>query len=218
MKIHSVQLQTQALAAIRSFYHGLLDLEFREKPGESLQVDIGNSALTFSENPGFQGIYHLAFNIPCNQIELAKNWLERRRIPLIPGFKGEPIIEFPNWHARSVYFFDPAGNIVEFIARRDLQNDCTQAFGPEAFLEISEVGIVTEAVDRFRETAAERYGVLDFDKQPALPAFAALGDDHGLFIVVPKGRHWVFTDVPATINPLEVRFENERGEQFTYAE
>lgn len=217
MKIHSVQLQTHSLAAIREFYHGVLDLAFQEKSGEFLRVDIGTSELIFSENPGFKGIYHVAFNIPCNQVEEAKNWLERRRIPLIPGFKGEPIIEFPNWHARSVYFFDPAGNILEFIARRDLRNDSEQAFGSEAFLEISEIGIVADTVNQFRETAAQRYDVHDFDKQPALPNFAALGDDHGLFIVVPKGRHWVFTDIPATINPLEVRFENERGEQFTYS-
>jgi hypothetical protein len=37
-----------------------------------------------------------------------------------------------------------------------------------------------------------------------------VGDDRGLFIVVPVGRPWLFTDVPAPDAPLRVAIESER--------
>lgn len=212
MNIQSVRLETPSLAPQCDFYHTLLDLDFQTEADGSLRLRTGASALIFCENVAAAGIYHFAFNIPCNQIEEAKKWLERRAVPLIPGLQGECIIQFPNWHARSVYFFDPAGNIVEFIARDDLANGSARAFGPEALLEISEIGIVVRDVAKWRTEATRRYGVGDFDKQPALPSFAALGSDRGLFIVVPQGRRWFLTDIPATVNALIVDFENEKGQ------
>ena len=40
----------------------------------------------------------------------------------------DDIANFVNWHAKSVYFFDPAGNIVELIARFDLDNKTSETF------------------------------------------------------------------------------------------
>jgi hypothetical protein len=41
-------------------------------------------------------------------------------------------------------------------------------------------------------------------------SFSAVGDDRGLFILVPFGRHWLFTDRPAPRHPIEVTIEAER--------
>jgi hypothetical protein len=38
-----------------------------------------------------------------------------------------------------------------------------------------------------------------------------VGDDRGLFIVVPVGRPWLFTDVPAPDAPLRMAIESERA-------
>jgi len=133
---------------------------------------------------------------------------------LIANEKGENKIDFSNWNAEATYFFDPAGNIVELIARRDLQNESEQSFGPESLLEISEIGIVTDDVVAWNTRAAEQWEILPFEKQKPSADFSALGSDMGLFIVVPEGRKWFLTDIPAVKIPLEVSFENDRGAVF----
>jgi hypothetical protein len=42
-----------------------------------------------------------------------------------------------------------------------------------------------------------------------LPQFKAIGDDEGLFIVVPENRNWYPTNKPAGIFPMNVEFENK---------
>jgi hypothetical protein len=41
--------------------------------------------------------------------------------------------------------------------------------------------------------------------------FSAVGDDRGLFIVVPVGRPWLFTEEPAPDAPLRVTIESDRS-------
>ena len=58
--------------------------------------------------------YHYAINIPANKIEEAKDWLSNRvRLLWMEDYKDD-IADFVNWHAKSIYFYDPAGNIVVF--------------------------------------------------------------------------------------------------------
>jgi catechol 2,3-dioxygenase-like lactoylglutathione lyase family enzyme len=113
-------------------------------------------------------------------------------------------VSFEAWRARSAYFFDPAGNIVELIARE-------RAPGDEMFLEVSEVGLpvddVSVAVDFLESELGLPYFSGDRRK------FAAVGDDRGLFIVVPVGRPWLFTDRPAPDAPIEVTIAAARGDE-----
>jgi hypothetical protein len=44
-------------------------------------------------------------------------------------------------------------------------------------------------------------------------SFSAVGDDRGLFIVVPVGRPWLFTDEPAPDAPLRVTIEPAWGRE-----
>jgi catechol-2,3-dioxygenase len=213
MKIHSVKLETSALSQVADFY-GALGLEVIAAEAGKAHVRIGSSWLIFSENPAATGIYHFAFNIPCNHIREGMAWLERAGVVLIANEKGENKIDFSNWSAEATYFFDPAGNIVELIARRDLQNESEQPFSPDSLLEISEIGIVTDDVAAWSAHAAEQWEILPFEKQKPSADFSALGSDMGLFIVVPEGRKWFLTDIPAVKTTLEVRFENERGAVF----
>lgn len=213
MKIHSIQIETVALAPVVDFYHNMLGLPYVADNGKAY-FQTGGSSLIFSENPASSGIYHFAFNIPGNQIREGMAWLERAGIVLIANEKGETRIDFSNWNAEAVYFFDPAGNIVELIARRDLQNEGEHPFGPDSLMEISEIGIVADNVLAWNAYAENQFGILPFDKQKPSSDFSALGTDMGLFIVVPAGRKWFLTDLPAEKTPLEVRFENDRGEVF----
>jgi catechol-2,3-dioxygenase len=214
MKIHTVKLETPSLSQIVDFYRSALGLEVVTAEAGKAHVQIGSSWLIFSENPTATGIYHFAFNIPCNHIRESMAWLERCGIELIANGKGETRIDFSNWNAEAVYFFDVAGNMVEFIARRDLANESSQSFNRESLLEISEIGIVTDDVLAWNAHAAATWGILPFEKQKPASDFSALGTDLGLFIVVPEGRKWFLTDIPAAKMPLEVLFENDKEAVF----
>lgn len=214
MKIQTVTLETPDLKPVTAFYQTALGLEVITAELGMAHVQIGDSWLIFRENPISEGIYHFAFNIPCNQIREGMAWAERAGAALIANEKGDTQIDFSNWNAEAAYFFDPAGNIVELIARRDLQNESDQPFGPESLMGISEIGIVTDDVLAWNARAEAEFGILPFDKQKPSADFSALGTDMGLFIVVPEGRKWFLTDLPAAKVPLEVHFENDRGEAF----
>lgn len=213
MKIHSIQIETAALDPVIDFYYGRLGIPYIADGGKAF-FQTGDSQLIFAKNPAFAGIYHFAFNIPCNQIREGMTWLERAGVVLIANEKGENQIDFPNWNAEAAYFFDPAGNIVELIARRDLQNESEHPFGPASLSEISEIGVVTDDVLAWNARAEADFGIFPFEKQKPSSDFSALGTDMGLFIVVPAGRKWFLTDIPAVKAPLKARFENDKGEIF----
>ena len=218
MKILSIQLETANLGAVADFYRSVLGLHVATVEAGKAHVQVGNSWLIFRENPAFTGVYHFAFNIPCNQIREGMAWLERSNIDLIADEKGERRQDFAGWNAEAAYFFDPAGNIAEIIARRDLQNESEHPFGRDSLLEISEIGIACDDVPAWNERAGNAYGIRPFDKQNPSADFSALGTDTGLFIVVTEGRKWFLTDISAVRAPLEVKFENDEGEVFDMKE
>ena len=110
-------------------------------------------------------------------------------------------VPFAAWRARAAYFFDPGGNIVELIARE-------RAPGSELFLEVSEVGLPVSDVGPAVEFLESELGLPHFSGDRR--EFSAVGDDRGLFIVVPVGRPWLFTDRPASDHPITVTIAAER--------
>jgi hypothetical protein len=153
----------------------------------------GASRLRFAGGPPVCS--HFAINVPPQRFDEAVSWA-RERAELV-----EDDVPIDAWRARSAYFFDPAGNIVELIARE-------RAPGEELFLEISEVGLPVADVGAAVEWLESELGLPYFSGNRR--DFAAVGDDRGLFIVVPVGRPWLFTDVPAPDAPLRVAIESER--------
>ncbi len=134
------------------------------------------------------------------------------RIPLLqPSWQEGPVIRFEAWNAESVYFADPAGNILEFIAHHPLRNGRPGPFSPEDLLSVSEIGLVVpdtkDALDRLAEIDLAPF-------KPPYDSFAAVGDAYGLFIVVTPGRVWLPTeDVRSVTHPAEVEFIDPQGRE-----
>lgn len=207
MNILEVQQYTSNLSSLRKFYSNVLGLEILIDLAYTFTVRAGSSKLTFIEDDSINDpYYHFAFNIPENKIYEAIEWLEAK-VELI-GYSDSTLISFPNWNAHSVYFYDPAGNIVEFIARHNLPNKTEGEFSSASFLSISEVGMPIQSVKSFHNTLNQ---LLDENLWWGnLETFAAIGDENGLFIVVTTGRNWFPTDKPCNIFPLTVKIENHR--------
>ena len=212
MHIKGLQLLSDDLEGTASFYHGLLGLPILHQSGEVLRLQAGETVLTFSRSQDQRPQYHFAFNIPCNKTGEALAWM-KGKATILDVEPGKPIADFKNWNAKAFYFFDNNENIVEFIARNGLQNASDAPFSGASIVSVSEIGVVGDDVPDQCRFLIERYGVDYFSRQPALPKFAALGDDHGLFIVVPHSRDWYPTKIPSTKHWLRVDFEVDgRGE------
>ena len=142
MQIKRLILQTSALKELTDFYIKLMELPVELSGEKEIKIKIGSTELIFQQAHAADPFYHFAINIPANKIEEAKSWLKARvELIWIEQYKSD-IADFVNWHAQSVYFYDPAGNILELIARFDLDNKTDQPFSSAQFLSISEVGFV----------------------------------------------------------------------------
>ena len=119
-----------------AFYRDLLELPVTQDDS-SLAVQIGSSELRFESHAGFEGQYHVAFDVPNNQFAASVTWLEAR----VPIFGAERVYHADNWNADSVYFLDSAGNVLELIARHTADTARTAAFSSASLLHISEIGL-----------------------------------------------------------------------------
>ena len=214
MQIKKLVLQTSYLETLKEFYSSILELPVQVLTKKEILIKIGSSDLIFTETTEVEPFYHFAINIPSNKIEEAKDWLGNKvKLLWMEDYKSD-IADFVNWHAKSVYFFDPAGNILELIARFDLNNASDEPFSSKQFLSINEAGLAFNK-DNFELRVTElknSYSLSYFDKQPPLPQFRAIGDDEGLFVVVPEHRNWFPTSKPAGIFPIIAEFDNDGKE------
>jgi hypothetical protein len=148
--------------------------------------------------PGPDVCSHWALNVAPDRFEEAMAWAGER-VALVAQD-----VPFPDWRARAGYFYDPGGNIVELIARE-------RAPGEELFLEVSEVGLPVADVAVASDFLESEVGLPHFSGDRR--QFCAVGDDRGLFIVVPVGRPWLLTDRPARDHPISVTIAADRDDE-----
>jgi catechol 2,3-dioxygenase-like lactoylglutathione lyase family enzyme len=182
MHIRALTLETANRAMLENFYAGVLGLP---SLGNGT-FQIGSSRLQFFERPNSSAKYHFAINIPENQIGEAIVWLEQRT-PIWLSENNKKV-DFPDWNAHAVYFLDPAGNILELIARHELLNASGMSFSVESLLCISEIGLPVPNALKFAAWVEERLGISSY--RAGSQTFAPLGDANGLMIAVALGREW----------------------------
>jgi catechol 2,3-dioxygenase-like lactoylglutathione lyase family enzyme len=194
MTFREVVIESRDPAEAARFYRDTFGLRVDDE-----RVFTGESVLRFEQGTP-NGPYHLAFNIPSNQISEAKAWLQAR-VPVLV----EDIFDFDFWNAKAIYFEDVDGNILELIARHNLANAADAPFDASSILSISEFGLPVadplRTIDALERDLA--LSVYSGDRD----SFTAVGDERGLFIVVRPGRHWFPTDRPAATNAAEVSID-----------
>jgi hypothetical protein len=221
-RILSLELLTGVpLSAMKAFYGKTLDLRLLNERADRFTVEAGETQITFVSSSdsasGRAPFYHFAFNIPENKILKALEWQKARR-PMLPipkrnraeGFPPE-VVDYRHWNAHSVFFLDPAGNVVEYIARHDLKNGDTHPFTWGDILYVSEIGLIVDdvaaaadAIEDIATVAPYRGGDGDF---------TAMGDEFGLLLVMKRGRIIDFTGNPdngARVYPTSVNFRGSK--------
>jgi catechol-2,3-dioxygenase len=208
MRITQLRLYTANVGLLRQFYVDLLGMVLIEETPSSIALQAGETRLIFErDEQGGGPFYHFAFNIPENQLAAAKDWLAQRGVALSQASPDD--WHSTSWNAHAVYFYDPAGNIVECIARHTLRNAAAGAFAAAKIACVSEIGLV---VDDVPEMVRALQAALDLPiYQDMQENFAPLGDEHGLFIVVRRGRTWLASNRRADVFPTAIKLLGERS-------
>ena len=234
MRIDGVRIPARDLTILRPFYSQALGLPLVSDGADAFAVQIGPTRLTFARVDGADdpGAQHFAFTIPRNQLAAGKAWLAGRAALLTLGADDE--FSAASWRAQQVYFRDPAGNILELIARQTLDNAATGPFdaagrrhrqsrhrgrtldnaatGPfdaGHLLNVSEVGLPTDDVPGAVAALGREFGLAVYGE--VSDTFTAVGDAHGLLIVVQAGRHWFPTTTAAQDVPIAVTLAGAGG-------
>lgn len=209
MQLLEITLGCDPIPEQRRFYTEVLGIPEIEASGgtDSLALQVGTTRLTFM--PGTTDMrYHFAFNIPHGTLATATKWLQSRGVFVLdePGIGH--VIDFPNWKAQSIYFFDPADNIVELIARQGLPHQHKDTFDASLILNVSEIGAGFDDVEVMRNYLVATHGLPTFIRQTPSPEFAVIGDDEGLLLLVPSKRKWFMGNFEAGKHPTSVKLEH----------
>lgn len=208
MKILELSLITNDIKSTVEFYTSILNFEVLEQTEENVVFRVGISKLRFElSSEIIKPKYHFAFNIPSNQIDEARKWMSDS-IHLIETEDGQ-ITNFDNWDAQAIYFYDNNQNIVEFIVRKDLNNETNTNFSAASIISINEVGLVVESPLQIAEKIVQKTEIDFFEKGPKREDFAALGNDEGLFVISNDKRNWYPTQDRAEIFPVYVKIQHK---------
>ncbi len=180
-------LQTHLLDELRTFYGQTLGLPVVAATPDSFRLQAGGTAIEFEQvADGSQPYYHVAFNIPARRLWSARAWLEQRVTLLRHAETGDDVIFLEAWNAHALYFYDPAGSLIELIARHSLPSAPDGPFGPGDILYASEIAL--RPPDQQRAIAAIRAA---FGLEHYLGQESFLGDEWGMLVVSPLGRLWI---------------------------
>lgn len=207
MRFNRVQLGAPhgSLAGLHEFYEGGLELR---------DGMLGETELTFREGPG-EPFYHFAFLIPGNRFDAAFEWIQERAQLLPDQATGEVVFDFDNWDALACYFHDPAGNIVELIAHRGIDESGRKGpFAASELLGLSELGLVGNKRALFEELSDLGLDRWDGDLEDEA-RLAFVGAKARTFILSAKGRGWLPTGRPAEAHPYQVDLQTGYGQTRT---
>lgn len=169
-------------------------------------ITIGPSTIQFNKPaPDAAPLHHFAFNISENKIDAARDWLAER-VELIetpPEFRdpahAPEVRWFKSWNAHALYFLDPAGNVVEFIARHDLPSKTDGPFTPADILGISEIALAADDTLALANWIHDVTGFEPYKDQSE--TFRPMGDERGMFVIFKTGTELIggITAQPAPV-------------------
>ncbi|HSP23302.1 MAG TPA: serine hydrolase [Planococcus sp. (in: firmicutes)] len=200
-----VTLYTERLEEMKGFYEYQMGFRIVAEDSGSFTLAIGSSTLVFKESER-KAVYHFAFNIPGNQFTLAKSWAASR--VTLNRQEGMDEVYYANFNADAFYFQDPAGNVVEFIGRRNV--DRMGDFTIDSLLNISEVSITTPYVERVGELLEGMDIPVRGNKGIEAKALNFLGQDDAFLLLVAPKRVWYFSKQKSEVYPLAIELVDGR--------
>jgi catechol 2,3-dioxygenase-like lactoylglutathione lyase family enzyme len=216
VRIREVELWTARMhqEALERFYVGRLGLGSAHRAGAGPGIAVGDAQLRFSgAEDTTDPFYHVAFLVPGNRFDAARDWLASSTPLLSRGGEGSTTFAFESWDAQACYALDPAGNIIELIAHRGIEDSShTGPFHASELRGVSEAGLVaTELGAAVQALAAAGLRLWSGDVQDQGTALGFVGRQAHTLILCSPGRGWLPTDRPAEIHPATVAIDTADG-------
>jgi hypothetical protein len=194
--VHLDLVTSASLEELKKFYISLIGLSLLSEQSNSFTIKAGETTIRFIKvnNLETTPFYHFAFNIPENKILKAREWQLKRTAlsatppQLIDENYPNDIRHFQHWNAHSVFFWDPAGNLVEYIARHDLKNAREGEFATKDLLCASEIAFIVNDTESVADEIKSSFKLEQY--RGGDENFRAIGDENGLLLVIKKGRIW----------------------------
>lgn len=205
MKINKTILYVHNLKQMMAFYGEKLGFHILEKSPKGFQIAVGNSILAFElVSTKVQKQYHFAFNIPSNLFEDAKVWIQKKYIPLLTH-QGKDEVFFQNINAHSLYFYDPEENVVEFIARHDV-NPIVEVdkFSVQTIIDIGEMNLTTDDLLHVGEQLMDIGIPVRNNESIDETSLNFMGEiEDGVHLLLgPSKRNWFFSQKDAIVSPI----------------
>lgn len=205
MNIKHVTMYASNFDATKQFYLNKFQFPLISEDSDRFTMNVGKTTVTFIEASLNEiPFYHFAFDIPSNQFEEAKKWA-KEKVSLSKN-QGDDEVYFEGIDAKSIYFEDPAGNIVEFICRLSDAKQSTAPFSASSLQKMSEMSIVVK--DKLKSVSAlHAVSIFERDhKEIAAEGLTFMGarKDASYLLFVNEGRTWFFSNKNAEVFPMEV--------------
>lgn len=205
MHLKEVHIRCSSLRSMYAFYRNQMGMHCGLTK-ERLVVDAGTSKLIFMPKKNFYGGYHYAFAIPERAMDAALLFLKKQTSLFYSYDDDSYVAVFRKWKARSVFFSDADGNVVEMIARQGEGAFDGEIFTSEAILGLAEMGLGCSD-PRLLSMKLRADAALElFDK--GSDSFKAVGNKDGLFILSSPERNWYPSTLPTKLLETTVLFEN----------
>ncbi|MFA1738762.1 VOC family protein [Lysinibacillus fusiformis] len=204
MKITRVKLVVHDVQKMQHFYCEQMGFALVKGTEDYFTIAVGESEMTFEKvSSHIQKQYHFALNIPCNLFQQAKDWANER-VGLLFS-EGQDEVYFQFLKAYSCYFYDPEGNIVEFISRQEVNQKLhTTTFSIDQVLHIGEINLTTDDILAVARELNE-YGIKPINNnniQQESLNFLGNYEDGANILVGPSDRPWYFSDKIAQVSPI----------------
>ena len=221
--LHLDLITGTSLVELKKFYVDTIGLRLLSEQSDRFSFQAGETTIRFIKTKARDAapFYHFAFNIPENKILKAREWqLKRTALSATPSQLVDEnypkdIRHFLHWNAHSVFFWDPAGNLVEYIARHDLKNRADGEFSSKDLLCASEIAFIVQDTETIANEIKSSFNMNQY--RGGDENFRAVGDENGLLLVIKKGRVWEsHTDISRTPQTIKTAVTIKADKQNTW--
>jgi len=200
--INQAKIYASNFEETRNFYKKLLPKVTNEVNDQLFELNFPANTLSVEETKTTdKPFYHFAFLIPYHTFDSAKAYVSKHVALNIENGKDE--VSFAE-NIRSLYFYDPAGNVVEFIGKKEEDKEPDkQEFSEDAIHCLTEMSLVTANMEQTL-MKLKQVGLSDAIGSVDSNDLVFLFSDNSSLLISPDGRDWVFSDKPAEVFPQEI--------------
>jgi hypothetical protein len=225
-EIVDIEMRSNNFENNKRFWSKVMGFDVDSVAPNSFKVNIGFNSVTFINNSGALDTsssitpkYQFTISIPSNQIENCYSWLldadpsnsSKIAEPAkfwIDAESGAAIYRRNQYNSQSIYIKDAGNNIIEILARHDLNNTAEGEFNRGMFLGITEVGVVSRDLRKSAEALKAAFGVEEV--VGSSNSYKPMGGPMGLLKLNIEGKIWTPTENEIAVGyPMTIRVRKD---------